>query len=149
MRKLHTARGRFERKALFLSLLFHLMLLKFLVLTFPLKQLEKKPFFIFLGSILTGNEFSHPTSKNINDTIATKKTLAEPIMKQDLFDPRDSSYMKKPIFSRNVPKPQKLFLKSTFLKNNPADNETNKNFGQGIGNTSSSFEYIPLRFPKK
>ena len=149
MRNLHPGQGGFERKALFLSVLFHLMLLKFLVLTFPAKQLEKKPFFIFLGSILTGNEFSRPISKNINDTTASKQILAEPILEQNLFNPNDSSYMGKPIFSKNVPKPQKLFLKSTFLENEPADNETNKSFNQCFENNSNDFEYIPLRFPEK
>lgn len=149
MRNLHPGLGGFERKAFFLSLLFHLVLLKFFVLTFPAKQLEKKPFFIFLGSILTGNEFSRPISKSIDDTTASKKIFAEPILEQNLFNPNDSSYMGKPIFSRNMPKPQKLFLKSTFLENKPANNETNKNFKQGLGSISNDFEYIPLRFPEK
>ena len=149
MRNLHPGQRGFERKALFLSLLFHLILLKFFVLTFPAKQLEKKPFFIFLGSILTGNEFSRPISKNINDTKAPKQLLVEPTLEQNLFNPNDSSYMGKPIFSKNVPKPQKLFLKSTFLENKPANNETNKSFNQVLGNNLNDFKYIPLSLPEK
>jgi hypothetical protein len=134
-----------ELKAALVSLLCHLIFIKFFMVTFSLQPAEFKPAFRFLGPILTDNDFRF-------QELATKKPAASlPSTLQDLTvsdhgnDLGAQRNLSKPVFS-NPAAQQKAFLKSTFIK--PSETGKKERL-EDLGIDLSVPQRVPLKLDLK
>ena len=132
-----------ELKTFLISLLCHLVLAQFFFLAIRPQSDTFKPSFIFLGSILRGNDFENLTAKKTltDQNLPAIKIKTNP----DAF--AATRGVSKPAATKNNFPKEKIFLKSTLIKT--PDESTKKNEMQNLGIETSAPKRMPLKLNLK
>jgi len=146
--KTYRINGKFiELRAILFSILIHFFLIELLILTFPSKHFIKNPPFVFLGSILERQDLSRLAEKKPKRQ-AQQTTLPVSIhSKNNRVSSQKITNVSKPLFSRNMDKTQKNFIKSHFLEKNKKENSaqgSREEFAEKMGIETDVPEYKPL-----
>ncbi len=129
-----------------ISLFFHLLLARFFIFTFTTRPVAHKPVFVFLGSILGRHDLRVPTShKKGTQTRLTGSRRNFPLRpQQSRFASTEETSVKKPVFSKNVKKGTKEFLKSNFEEKSEK-RKSEKDWADELGVALSVPRRRPLR----
>ena len=127
-------------QTMLISLFCHLLFATLFLFTFHQQTKEFKPNFIFLGSLLTENDF-----RNLTIEKTSLKNEALPIIPIKIHsNPLESTRtLPKPVVSTDNFYKEKIFLKSSFLKNSPETPKQNRLEDLGVDLS------IPKRVPLK
>ena len=134
-----------ELKAVLISFLGHLLFIKFFLLAFIARPSEFKPNFIFVGAILSENDF-----RNLAETkkpSSAKQILPTIKIKNDSDVFSRQQILTKPVVSPVDFQKQKTFLKSSFIKT--SEELPAKNNAQDFGIELSIPKRVPLKLDLK
>jgi len=111
------------KTTLLLSILLHLIIVKYFYFTFPVRPAARKPHFIFFGSILESRDFIDLAAAPKGSQTLHKENLTV-AYSSTYFNPIKITSVKKPDHALSGNNGEKTFSKMTFLEEN--DNKSSK-----------------------
>ena len=133
-----------ESQTLFISLLIHLTLAQFFILTLRSTNNEFKPTFTFLGAILAENDFQNLTLK---ETSLRNQKMPVIKVKSTQSSHESARVVSKPIAAPDGSSEQKVFLKSSFIQ--AATDVADKNDIKNLGIETTAPKRMPLKLDLK
>ena len=119
--------GNMARRALAVSVLAHIAFAGLITLTFPIEPARKRPFFVFLGSLLEPQELS-PYSLAREASALSLDASAPMIKDNSHFNPVGLTTVTKPSFPAEVRDGDKEYIKIDFLDKPNEDIDLYKEF---------------------
>ncbi len=134
-------------KAIFISIFFHAAILGTVIFSFPISQGQPRPFFVFLGSILSRQDFIFPKG-NAHPGARIQPSLQILIVSKHPLYPAP---ILKPSFQINISNPGKTLLKmKAFLAaDQPEDKNSSETIKKSLGVESKIPPYAPLKLYTK